>query len=231
MTEFFAGLDLGQVHDFSALAIAEITPMSIGEEGKTVARYDLRHLQRFRLGTDYPDIVAAVAEILGREPLASGDTVLALDATGVGVAVRDLFLRARLPCKVVPITIHGGDTAVRDERGWRTPKRDLIAVTQVLLQTARLKIAPALPEAATLIRELADYRVKISQSGHDSYDAREGAHDDVVLAVALACWYGERRPPPAASASADVPTGGYHANRAEVMRSMSGYGRRRSLLG
>jgi hypothetical protein len=157
--------------------------------------------------------VAAVAEILAREPLVSGDTVLVLDGTGVGVAVRDMVMRANLPCRVVPITIHGGDTATRDGLGWRTPKRDLISVTQVLLQTGRLRIAPTLPEAATLVKELADYRVKISATGHDSYDAREGAHDDVVLAVALACWYGERRPPPAASASVDPPRNAYRADR------------------
>ena len=212
-TEFFAGLDLGQAHDYTALAIAEVVQVGTGEHEhvrdtiiidgatgrvrsatreKTATRYDLRHLQRFQLGTSYPDIVAQVAMILGREPLASGETVLALDATGVGAPVRDLFLRASLPCQIVPITIHGGDTATREGRAWHTPKRDLIAATQVLLQTARLRVAPALPEAATLTNELASYRVKISANGHDSYDAREGEHDDLVLAVALACWCSEK---------------------------------------
>jgi hypothetical protein len=32
-------------------------------------------------------------------------------------------------------------------------------------------------------------RVKISTAGHDSYSAREGAHDDLVLAVAMAVWF------------------------------------------
>ena len=213
MMEFFAGLDLGQVHDVTALAITEVAQVRTGdrervpdtiivdgatgrvraaERDKTAARYDLRHLQRFPLGTDYPDIVTQVAAILGREPLRSGETTLALDATGVGAPVRDLFLRADLPCTIVPITIRGGDAATREGRAWRTPKRDLIAITQVLLQTARLRIAPALPEAATLTRELSDYRVKISANGHDSYDAREGQHDDLVLAVALACWCAEK---------------------------------------
>jgi len=36
--------------------------------------------------------------------------------------------------------------------------------------------------------------VKINlATGHDSYEAwREGDHDDLVLAVAMACWTGER---------------------------------------
>jgi hypothetical protein len=33
-------------------------------------------------------------------------------------------------------------------------------------------------------------------TGHDSYEAwRESIHDDLVLAVSLACWYGENPPP------------------------------------
>jgi hypothetical protein len=38
-----------------------------------------------------------------------------------------------------------------------------------------------------------NFRVTISQSGHDSYDAwRERIHDDLVLATALAVWWNER---------------------------------------
>ena len=77
-------------------------------------------------------------------------------------------LRARL----IPISIHGGDAAIRDGGGWQVPKRDLVGVTQLLLQQQWLRIAPALPESATLTKEFQDYRVKISATGDDSYDAR-----------------------------------------------------------
>ena len=37
------------------------------------------------------------------------------------------------------------------------------------------------------------FRVKISAEGHDSYGAhREGAHDDLVLALSCAVWYAEK---------------------------------------
>ena len=62
----------------------------------------------------------------------------------------------------------------------------------MLLQRGRLKIAQGLPEATTLVNELLNYRVKIDPTtAHDSYNAREGAHDDVLLATALALWLGE----------------------------------------
>jgi len=39
------------------------------------------------------------------------------------------------------------------------------------------------------MQELADLRVKITLPGREQYGAwREGQHDDMVLAVALACW-------------------------------------------
>jgi hypothetical protein len=64
---------------------------------------------------------------------------------------------------------------------------------QVLLQTGRLKIARALPEAGVLVKEWLACHVKITTTAHDTDGAwRDGAHDDLVLAVALACWYGEQ---------------------------------------
>lgn len=95
------------------------------------------------------------------------------------------------------VSIHGGDRVGWDERdSYRVPKRDLVGVVQLLLQTRRMRIAASLPEAATLRRELQAFRVTIDPAtAHDSYAAwREADHDDLVLAVALACWYGERAP-------------------------------------
>src|SRR4051794_36787501 len=52
----------------------------------------------------------------------------------------------------------------------------------------------------TLQEELINFRVKVSLAGRDSYGAsaewREGNHDDLVLALALALWHGENRVTP-----------------------------------
>ena len=65
----------------------------------------------------------------------------------------------------------------------------------MLLQTGRLKVAAGLKDARTLVHELLRFRVKIDPlTAHDSYGAwREGAHDDLVLAVAIAVWYAGRQ--------------------------------------
>jgi hypothetical protein len=94
----------------------------------------------------------------------------------------------------IAITITGGD-AVTFDHGWRVPKRDLVGAVQVFLQTDRLKFAAEIPAVPQLVQELLAFRVKIDPlTAHDSYGAawREGAHDDLVLAVAIAAWWGQR---------------------------------------
>lgn len=200
---FFAGLDLGQAHDFTALVIPE-------QLGPAPHMYHVRHIERWPLGTPYPAIVGAVAARMGMPQLRRQPLVI--DGTGCGRPVVDLFKQVR-GLTFYPVLITGGDTASKDEAGyWRVPKRDLVGVVQVLLQSERLKIADALPEARTLTAELLNFQAKISDStAHDSYGAwREGTHDDVVLALALALWLAERtartQPKPAAPIGMSSPS-------------------------
>ena len=36
--------------------------------------------------------------------------------------------------------------------------------------------------------ELLDYRIQYTAAGHLTFNAREGRHDDLVLALAIACY-------------------------------------------
>ena len=59
-----------------------------------------------------------------------------------------------------------------------------------------LWIEKLLREVAILIRELETFRVKITEAANETFGAwREGQHDDLLLAVALAAWAGERALP------------------------------------
>lgn len=60
----------------------------------------------------------------------------------------------------------------------------MVSRLQVLLQAKRLRL-PMGGETELLIKELQDYEVSISQSGHASFNARSGAHDDLVIALGL----------------------------------------------
>lgn len=153
----------------------------------------VRHLERFELGTRYPDIVERVKEIVYKPPVTHARGVLLIDKTGVGASVLDSFNHAGVGANA--ITIHGGSEVTRDPQraGFRVPKKDLVSTVQMLLQSGRLKIAEALPEAATLKAELLNFRAKINpETAHASFEHwREGDHDDLVLATAMACWFRE----------------------------------------
>lgn len=193
---YYVGVDLGQQADYTAIAIAE--RVGLGEafdpSGRALDlpdpppwRLHVRHLQRFR-GVPYPEVCDRLESLLSR---LTRPCEMAVDATGVGLAVVDLLRSRGLVFRAVTIT--GGDKETGEGRIHRVPKRDLVAGLQVLLQSGRLKIAAGLPDAETLRSELVNFRVKISASGHDSYEAwREKDHDDLVLAAALCSWVAAR---------------------------------------
>src|SRR5262249_31270423 len=147
-----------------------------------------RHLERVALNTSYPEVAARVREIVTSDEL-TGRCTLVVDATGVGAPVVDLLRAARLGCLLVPVLITGGDRAALSDGVWKVPKRDLITGVQVMLQQERLSIAGDVPEGKRLVEEMMNMRVRVSAAGNETFGAwREGAHDDLVLAVALAVW-------------------------------------------
>ena len=185
MNQFFVGCDLGQVNDYTALAVIERTQL----EGVADPMYTCPHLERVPLGTSYEAVAERVRTLL-EAPQLRGATLI-IDATGVGRPVLEMMQRQGM--RPVPVTIHGGDTVTRDGIGFRTPKRDLVGAAQILLQSRRLKFAKSLPDVPVLVKELQNMRVKLSANGHDSYEHRgDSDHDDLVLAVCIAVWYAER---------------------------------------
>jgi hypothetical protein len=192
---YFVGLDLGQARDYTALAILEQD--GVPPNGPPVLRrpaYALRHLRRIPLGMPYPEVVRQMVSLL-RSPALAG-AALVVDQTGVGRAVVDMLadaLRDRVTCTLWPITITGGHTVTtKDPSSLHVPKKELISALQVLLQTRRLQIAPGLRYAPILVRELENYRVKITPARNEVFAPwREGQHDDLLFAAALAAWVGE----------------------------------------
>jgi hypothetical protein len=177
---FYLGLDLGQARDPSAIALVE--------RYGNPALYSILQVKRFPLGTRYPEIVSRVAWGLQNERIQPNR--LAIDFTGVGRAVADLFRENAVP--FLPITLHGGKAVSCSGGSYNVPKRDLVTCVSVLLEQERLKISSLMKEAQTLHEELSAFSVRISQSGHDQYGAfGENEHDDLVIAVALAVWTGE----------------------------------------
>jgi hypothetical protein len=193
------GIDIGQSTDYTAVVLLE-------HERTDQPTYRLRALHRFPLGTPYTAIPPAISRRVTAPPLA-GRTRIGVDATGVGRAITDHF-REQLPrVPLYAITITSGTTTGGSDQHPNVPKRDLILTTALILEQHRLKIATTLPDSDTLLEELHAYRRTTSESGHDSYGAAAGNHDDLVLALSLAFWTGEHKPPPYPYARISVPKG------------------------
>ncbi len=150
----------------------------------------MRHLERVALGTPYPGVVTRVREIVRK----IGDCALAVDGTGVGAPVVDMLRAARLGCDIAAVTITGGEKQRNNgAAAWSVPKRDLLALVQVLLERNELRLAKGLRELAPLVRELTDVRSTMKASGRERLGADGcGEHDDLVIALALACWRAQR---------------------------------------
>lgn len=202
---FVVGLDLGQARDPSALCVlqrvarpdpdapepdpatAPISPPTPlpGEPQELHARM----LDRPPIGTPYTAIVDRIAQMMTRRPLA-GQSALVIDGAGVGRPVLDLF-RAR-GIRPLAVTSTAGNRVSGNNFGLSVPKRDLISALLLALEQGRLKFAAIVPHLDVLLDELADYRVHVTDSGRDTYEARAGAHDDMLFALALAVWHAER---------------------------------------
>lgn len=184
---FFYGIDLGQSQDFSAAVVLEAF-----SEGNS-RTYDARHIEQWPLGTPYPQIVADVRATMGRYPL-RGDCRLCIDHTGVGRPLYDMFTEVGL--QPIGITITGGAGWHRETgRQWHVSKVMLVGTVQKFLQGGRLRIGRTLKHAGTLQRELRDFRVQVSKAANEIYGAREGAFDDLTLALAVALFVAENPGP------------------------------------
>jgi len=191
---FYVGVDLGQARDFTAVAVVEKAELRDGWDPvaygwRKRVRLLVRFLERVPLGTTYPDVVERVVGVTRAAEL-TGRCDLAVDATGVGRPVVDLLEGRRLGCRrFLPAVITGGERESYSEGYYRLPKRDLMTWMQVLLQRGDLQIAARLAFREELVEEMRLMETRTTKAGREQFGAwREGAHDDLVFAVALGCW-------------------------------------------
>jgi hypothetical protein len=179
---YVAGLDLGQKRDYSAISLLEVAERTLEERDPVTweqakdRRVRVVYLERVDLGTPYPDVVTHVAGLMGDARLK--DSTLVVDATGVGAPVVDMLRKADLPCRLMPVTITGGEHDAAVKGGYHVPKRELLTGLQVLVQSGGLQIPRRLMLADALIKEMVEMK--------------EGSRDDLVLATSLAWWWARK---------------------------------------
>lgn len=189
------GLDLAQTSDYSALAIIERSLVWADQAtDRKVRTYLVRYLRRWR-GQSYESVVADIVGIMGKLDPAPP---LIVDGSGVGRPVVEMLRRARPHCRILPVSIVAGQTeSENDAMGYRhVPKLFLVTTLEALIGATdprRFFIAPSLELAPQLARELVNFTKKLTAAGNETYEAaKESIHDDLCIAVALACQWGER---------------------------------------
>jgi hypothetical protein len=193
LPDYYIGLDLGQKRDYTAVAVVEKEE----REDEKPALY-LRHLERYALGTPYAKQMDLLAGLIYRmkkqvNHLWPPQPELIVDATGVGAGVVEMLKERQLKYRAVTIT--GGYLESFQGGTYHVPKRNLVSRAVAPFEGKRLKIAKNMRLVDELVGELESFKVKVSESAHDSYEAwRESDHDDLVLALSLACWWAEKRP-------------------------------------
>ncbi len=155
------------------------------------------------LGTDYTDVAQRVHDVFWDDRLwlrdsKSGKSVgptLLVDAGGVGDAVADdlakdlgvPFVRYRL--------VRGTAQENRHSKlDYTVPRTIMFQQLYAAFHSERIKIDGRLPLAKDLIAELKGLQVERNEeSGYVKVTHREGAHDDMVICLAAANWWANRK--------------------------------------
>jgi hypothetical protein len=205
------GLDLaGAGLDYSALAVAE--RLEVYRPGERVPRWDfpsqqyvptdkIRHhyvvrlIKRWPRGTDPGDVLLSLGRALARPEL--DGLRIRWDATGLGGGLRGvvrdmtrdgIFANGQMDA----VVITAGESS---QMPGGLPKQDLVSGLSRVVHEQRLHFAPDLPDGEELRREAHAYVAKPLESGRFKYEAAGSGHDDLVTALALACYQPMRRFP------------------------------------
>ena len=191
------GLDIGKKTDFTVLVVVERWQtygydafIGRNEVGKPF--YKLVHLDRLPLDTPHPVQVGHVSKTMQRVgEIYSIKPYLVVDVGSVGESQFDSY--KEMGFDVYGVAIHGGREVTYSKRVWGVSKVDLTSALAVLLENGRLQIAEDLPGRDILIKELMTFSWKQTETGHFKFEhLKSSDHDDTVLALQVACWYGEK---------------------------------------
>jgi hypothetical protein len=95
--------------------------------------------------------------------------------------------------KLIALNITGGNAANwKHSKEVSVPKKELISSIQVIFMEHRIKIASGIQLLDDLKKEFLNFKATINQKAVASFNAASSYHDDIVLSISLATWYGEQ---------------------------------------
>lgn len=149
-------------------------------------RFDVMGIDRFPVAHPLPAIVNRVSEIASDRQL-NQRAIILLDISSVGPAPLRAFQSRGMYPAAIDLTNAGGESSTHAAQ--HVPLRDVIGAAQAVLQTARLRVASGLELAETLVSDLQAFDPKpIARNA----DLGGGRNADLVLALAVALWWGDR---------------------------------------
>ena len=186
-SKYILGLDLGQQNDYTVLTAREVVHSNARGIGML---YKLVFLKKFRLKESYPSVINTIIYLIDKL-FDNRNYILIVDYTGVGRIVVDLLRESDV--KLIALSITGGHFV-----SWKSgsevsvPKKDLVSAMQVIFSNYRIKISENLDHLEDLKKELVNFRPKKPTStGHTKFEGLSGHHDDIVMSLGIALWYGE----------------------------------------
>ena len=198
---YLIGCDLAKANDFTSFAVVEMEKVPAINDYK----YHLLALDRVR-GVDYPIIEGTITDLIedldSRGVNKAGIRThkdgphLCMDASGLGAPIRD-YLKAKhifsARRRFFPVVFVGGEAARYDKTtgNYNISKNLMVANFNALMQHKRLDYPPDLAMIELLLNEIAAFKYTQNASGHVSFNAEAGKHDDLICACLIPLAVGE----------------------------------------
>jgi hypothetical protein len=146
--------------------------------------------------TAYPVLLSELAVILSG-PLANSELIVEAGASIKPVVA--MLHKQRLPAFIRPVEVKGNAEDAYAGHVWKVGKGSLIETTRQVLQEERMsfdeqmpaEVMATTPSVRTVYQALLTYPFERAPAANEAFAAREGEYDDLVVAVSLACWFGE----------------------------------------
>lgn len=185
---YIISLDPAQLNDYSALAVLECSELD--------NTYRLVSLAR-RQHQPYTEIVAWAKKVFLNPKFndikdVSTRPIFVLDVGGVGRAIKDMLTAEGI--QSVGIQLTGGESVSRNGDTYHVSKSFVIGKFLAAWDEGRVKVPSNASFWPLFEKELKAFRGEMSAMGRAKFEAAQGEHDDLVMAVAQAVWYGEQNP-------------------------------------
>jgi hypothetical protein len=182
------GVDLGKVKDYTVIS---------GIERQTYpdkVMYAVGEVVQMKLQTPYPVIKDAIVKAYHVLRTRYGNCKIIIDTTGVGMPVVDTLRNDNyIKRDLEPINITGGNNISLGQGYLNVPKSHVVDAALLAFHNKRIMLHPGIPLNEKIKEEFLGFHMKIkSDSGHTSYESgKDSEHDDIVLSICLAIWWGE----------------------------------------